>query len=415
MTAPTPAPPGAPPPARVRLPDVVRRYLVAIAVSRFGTGLTLPFTLILLHEVRGIDLPTVGLLLALPGVVGLLAVPFSGSLVDRVGPRTVLRVCLVLQAVGTTGTVLAHTPGQALVPLLLTGLGLGPSFPASNALLTGLVDDQALAGRAFGVQFTVINAALGVGTLVAAAVVDVHRPSTFVALYLTCAATCFVEWLLLPPAAARVVAHDDHPPSYGEVLRDPVFRQVCLISLLLAMTGYAALDSGLPAYARVEGGVSPSTIALSYTVNTVLIVSLQLPVLRWIASWRRTRALAVAAVLWAASWALLGLAHSAVAVLVFSALFGLGEVFQAPAMQPLVNALSTDRLRGRYNALSGSMFSIAFVVSPALSGFLIGNGLGTLWISGLTAGSLLTALLALRLRRRLSSQQDGVPVAAQVV
>ena len=393
---------------------MVRRYLVAISISRFGTGLTLPFTLILLHEVRGIPLPTVGLLLALPGVVGLAAVPFSGSLVDRVGPRTVLRTCLVLQAVGTTGTVLAHTPGQALLPLLLTGLGLGPSFPAGNALLTGLVDQPSLAGRAFGVQFTVINAALGVGTLVAAAVVDVHRPSTFVLLYLTCAATCFVEWLLLPPSATRVVAHDEHPPSYGEVLRDPVFRQVCLISLLLAMTGYAALDSGLPAYARVVGGVSPSTIALSYTVNTVLIVGLQLPVLRWIASWRRTRALAVASLLWAASWALLGLAHSAVAVLVFSALFGLGEVFQAPAMQPLVNALSTDRLRGRYNALSGSMFSIAFVVSPALSGFLIGNGLGTLWISGLAAGSLLTALLAMRLRHRLSSAQDGVPVAAQL-
>ena len=407
--------PPSPRPVSPRLSPVVRRYLFAIAVSRFGTGLTLPFTLILLHEVRGIDLPTVGLLLAVPGVVGLLAVPFSGSLVDRVGPRTVVRACLVLQGLGTAGTVFAHTPGQALLPLLLTGLGLGPSFPAGNSLLTGLVDDPKQAGRAFGVQFTVINAALGVGTLVGAAVVDINHPATFVGLYLGCAASCAVEWALLPASARRVVAHDEDTPSYGEVLRDPIFRRVCVISLLFAMTGYAALDTGLPAYARVEGGVSPSTIALAYTVNTVLIVALQLPVLRWIGHWRRTRALAVASLLWAASWALLGLAHSTVAVLVFAALFGLGEVFQSPAMQPLVNALATDRLRGRYNALSGSMFSIAFVASPALSGVLIGNGLGELWVVGLAVGSLLTALTVLRLRASLSSTQDGIPAAAQLV
>lgn len=391
------------------LPPVVRRYLVAVAVSRVGTGLTLPFTLILLHEVRGIALPTVGVLLALPGVVGLAAVPLSGSLIDRVGPRAVLRSCLVLQATGTTGTVLAHTPTQALPALLLTGLGLGPSFPAGNALLTGLVDDPAQSSRAFGVQFTVINAAIGVGTLIGAAAIDVHRASTFVLLYVTCSVTCLVEFALLPRPARRVVEHDEQPASYADVLRDPVFRQVCLISLLLAMTGYAALDSGLPAFARVEGGVPPSTIALAYTVNTVLIVGLQLPVLRWIAAWRRTRALAVAAVFWAASWALLGLEHSAAAVLIFAALFGLGEVFQSPAVQPLVNSLASERLRGRYNALSGSMFSIAFVISPALSGYLIGNGLGRLWIGGLTVGSLVTAALALRLRSRLTAEQDGLP------
>jgi len=50
-------------------------------------------------------------------------------------------------------------------------------------------------------------------------------------------------------------------------------------------------------------------------------------------------------------------------VLVFGGLFGLGEMLLAPTLSPLVNALATDRLRGRYNALSGATFSIAFVVS----------------------------------------------------
>lgn len=93
MTAPAPTTA-----ARAALPPTMTRLLIGLALSSLGTGLTLPFTLILLHEVRGIALQTTGLLLAVPAVVGLAAVPVSGALVDRVGPRLVLRVALLLQA-----------------------------------------------------------------------------------------------------------------------------------------------------------------------------------------------------------------------------------------------------------------------------------------------------------------------------
>ncbi|MFN2537450.1 MAG: MFS transporter [Mycobacteriales bacterium] len=390
------------------LPPAARRYLLSVLVSRFGTGLTLPFTLIMLHEVRGIPLPTVGLLLAVPGAVGLAAVPLGGVLIDRFGARAVLAGCLLLQASGQAALAFATRPSLVLVALLLNGIGLGPSFPAGNALLAGLVTEASQVGRAYGLQFTAINAAIGVGTLVSSAVVDVHRAGTFEVLFVGCAVACVTAALLLPRTARRARPVDAGSSSYRVVLADVVFRRVCLASFLFAMTGYAALDSGFPAFARVEGSVPPATIALAFTVNTVLIVSLQLPVLRWVRAWRRTQALALAAVLWGLSWLLLGLHASTPVVLVFAALFGLGEVFMSPAMQPLVNALASDELRGRYNALSGAMFSVAFVVSPALSGLLIGNDLGGVWIAFLVIGSMGTALVLLSLRTRLTDLQDGL-------
>ena len=392
----------------MRLPADARRFLLAVAVGRLGTGLTLPFTLILLHEVRGIPLPTVGLLLAVPGVVGLAVVPLSGVLIDRLGPRRVLVGCLLVLASGQALLAFADRPLVALIALLANGIGLGPTFPAGNALLTGLVDDPSLAGRAFGVQFTLINASIGVGTLVGSAVVDVHRAATFEVLFVACAVLSVLQALLVPTAPRPVRAADAPAASYRVVFSDVTFRRLCLAAFLFAMTGYAALDSGLPAYARVEGHVSPSAIALAFTVNTVLIVSLQLPALRWLRALRRTEALAIAATLWGASWLLLGVAASTAATLVFAALFGLGEVFQSPAFQPLVNALSSEETRGRYNAMSGFMFSVAFVASPALSGALIGNGLGQLWIALLVGGSVATALVLLSLRPRLTPEQDGI-------
>lgn len=393
---------------RTRLGPGIQRYLLAVSITRFGTGLTLPFTLILLHEVRGISLPTVGLLLAVPGVVGLLSVPVGGALIDRLGPRVVLTGCLLLQAAGLAGLALGSTPEQVLPALLLNGIGLGPSFPAGNALLAGLVDGPSQSARAYGVQFTVINAAIGVGTLVSAAVVDVHRASTFEGLFWSAALLCVAPLPLLPSGRTPVHEEGSDSPSYREVWADRLLRRMCVLWLLFAMTGYAALDSGLPAFARVVGHVQPSVIALAYTVNTVLIVALQLPVVRWLGHWRRTRALAVAAGLWALAWGVLGVSQSIVVVLVFAAVFGVGEVFQAPAMQPLLNAIATERLRGRYNALAGGMFSVAFVVSPALSAVLIGNGLGRLWIFGLCGGSVATIVVLARLRTALSDEQDGL-------
>ena len=390
------------------LPPAARRYLVSVVVARLGTGLTLPFTLIMLHEVRGISLPTVGLLLAVPGVVGLAAVPVAGVLIDRFGARAVLASCLLLQALGQGSLAFATTPSVALLALLLNGIGIGPSFPAGNALLAGLVTEPSQVGRAYGLQFTAINAAIGTGTLIGAAVVDVHHAVTFEALFVGCAVACVGAALVLPRAARRAPTVSAGGSSYRLVLADATFRRVCLAAFLFAMTGYAALDSGFPAFARVEGSVPPATIALAFTVNTVLIVTLQLPVLRWVRAWRRTQALALSAALWGLSWLLLGLHASTPVALVFAALFGLGEVFQSPAMQPLVNALASDELRGRYNALSGAMFSIAFVLSPALSGLLIGNDLGWLWIAFLVGGSVVTTLVMLSLRTRLTDLQDGL-------
>lgn len=398
------------------LTPAARRLVCGVTVASFGTGLTLPFTLVLLSEVRGFALPTTGLLLAVPGAVGLAAVPVSGIAIDRLGPAGVLRLCVCLQAVGSLLLGTARTPGQALLALLLVGLGLGPSFPAGSALLSGLVGPGADLARAFGLQFTLLNAGVGVGGLVGALVVDVHRPATFVALYVGNAVACLVYVTLVPPGT-RATARDDGPeppPSYREVLGDPVFRRVCLLALLLALTGYAALDGGLPAYSRVVGHVPASALGLVFAVNTAIIVGGQLAVLRLIRRWRRTTALAAAAGVWALSWALLLMlpalhgAAAVVLVLAFGGAFGVGETFLAPALQPLVNALASDRLRGRYNALSQSTFSMAFVVSPALSATLIAAGFGLLWLGLLIVGSAAAVAVALPLRARLTDEQDGV-------
>lgn len=397
------------------LPAPARRFIASVVVGRFGHGLTLPYTLIMLHEVRHIPLATVGLLLAVPGVVGLVSVPVSGALVDRYGSRSVLRLCLVLVALSSVGLAFANTAWEAFPALVLLGMGLGPMFPASAGLLNGLVAGPEQVQRAFALQFTALNASIGSGALVASLVVDLHRPVTFTAIYLTSAVCEIAQLVFIPKPAAR--AHDEHGegdrPSYREALADPMLRRICLVSLALALSGYATLDSGLPAFSRVEGHVAPSVIGLAFVVNTVVIVSGQLLVLRLVRGHKRSQVMALAALIWGVSWASLALlpelpsAGTAV-VLTFGGLFGIGEMFTAPTVQPLVNAIASDRLRGRYNAMSGLMFSIGFVVAPAVSGVLIGNGLGLAWLTGIVVLCVIAAQLSWRLSARLTPEQEGL-------
>jgi len=101
-------------------------------VQFFGRGLTLPFTIIYLHEVRGFSLSTAGALMGLIAVVGLLAVGPAGVLVDRFGARVVIVAGIFCAMAGLTLLAFATTPWVAAVALCLLGLQLGVSWPAVN-------------------------------------------------------------------------------------------------------------------------------------------------------------------------------------------------------------------------------------------------------------------------------------------
>ena len=97
-----------------RLPRTTRLFLAGNTVSMVGTGLVLPFLLIYLHQVRGIALPVVGALLAGAAVAGLIVVPISGALIDRLGARRVLVAVMLGQAIADVLFALAHNVETAL-------------------------------------------------------------------------------------------------------------------------------------------------------------------------------------------------------------------------------------------------------------------------------------------------------------
>jgi MFS family permease len=291
------------------LPRTTRLFLAGNTVSMVGTGLVLPYILIYLHQVRGIALPLVGALLAGAAVAGLVVVPISGALIDHLGARRVLVAMMLAQAVADLGLAWAHNVPTALPAVLLYGAFWAPMFPTIQTMIAVLTPDPVTQQRAFAINFTCQNAALGVGAAVGAAVAGAQSPASFAALFIANAASCvlFAAVLLFVPNLQRQRQRSEPKAGYRDVLAHRGLRLVTIAALLLAFTGYAAFDSGVPAFATVVAHVPIRAIALSFTVNTTFIVATQLLVLRLIRRLRRSLVVTLTGVIWAVSWGVFGL------------------------------------------------------------------------------------------------------------
>jgi MFS family permease len=400
-----------------------RRVLVGTLLSSFGRGLTLPFLLVYLTQVRGLDAGTVGLLVGWMGAVSLGLAPLGGSLVDRYGARAVVLPLTLVASAG--GVLLAFADGAAgaFVALTVIAIAFSALWSGQTTIMASLVT-EAERQKTFGLNFTLINLGIGAGGLVAGTFVDVHRPHTFVVIYLCDAVTNLIPFTILlnlRDVGGRVarpvdVASASAPRGgYGAVLRDRTFMRYFIFLLVVTVCGYAQIEVGFTAFSIEVAHVPPRVLGWAFAGNTTLIVLAQLFVLRRLEGRSRSRALAIAASVFAASWVVLavaglsfaGTASAIVGVVACAVVFGMGETLLSPVMPAITNALATDDLRGRYNALGSMIFGIASIIGPVTAGPLIGGGRAAIWIGLVVVGSLVAAALALSLRRHLTAAQDG--------
>jgi MFS family permease len=392
------------------------------ALSAVGGGLTMPFFLVYLHRVRGIELGVAGLILSAVAVAGLAGNPVGGWLADRVGPRRAVVAGLVVAATGTAGFAAVHSARAGFFAAGVYGLGMAVLWPAQDALLATAVD-PGQRSQVFAVRHATLNAGLGAGALAAAMVVSFASPASFVLIYLLDAASLLVFALIVVRIGDVVTAGggtsgEGGRGGYRQVFADRVFRRLWLIVLLLVTAGYGQYHAAFPVFATAAGGLSARGLALAFAANTVTVVVAQLVVLRLMAGRRRTRGVILAAGFVAAAWlmTMLGGSHamtrvSPVLFVAAMVLFALGETLLSPTVPAIVNDIAPEPLRGRYNGSYTLAWSGGFIAGPAAAGLALAAGQGQALFAGLIGVLCLAGLAAWRLERRLPLTANRVPPA----
>ena len=403
------------------LPVEGRWLLSTVAVQTLGRGLTLPFTVIYLNEVRGISLDLAGALMAFIAVVALVVTGPGGALTDRVGARRMLLLATAAQLVGCVVLAFATTPLAVAVAFTFLGFNFGVSWPAFNALVAAITSGPARQ-QYFGINFALVNLGIGLGGIIGGLYADVHHPSTFTVIFLADAASMLVPIGLLLGPLRHVHGRAEKPEgtqgsggSYLEIVRNPVVIWITVLTFLGTFVGYGQMEAGFPAFARKVSEVPTEVIGFAFALNTAVIVGLQFAVLHRISGRRRTRVLTVMAGLWALAWVLLGAtgfaagtALAAAGVLAFHAIFALGETLLQPTIPAITNDMAPDHLRGRYNAVSAGAFQGGTILGPVVAGFMLNHGWSTEFVVMLVVSCGLMVVLARVVERRITPFVNGV-------
>jgi predicted MFS family arabinose efflux permease len=356
-------------------------------VNAFGNGITYPFVVIYLHNVRGFSLGTAGLVLAVNGAMSLLVSPLAGWLSDRIGGRVTLAGALGLMAAGIAAFPFVREEWHAYVAMAVVGAGNGSFWPSQSTLLAGLAP-EARRHAAYALQRVSRNLGIGLGGLTGGLIATTSDPTSFTILFLVDAATFlgFIAVLpFVPDPELPPVEEGAGPGRYRDVLRDRLLLGIVALNVVFVSAGYAQIEL-LPAFAKNEAHVSERGIGVIFLVNTLVIVFAQLPIARLLEGRRRMPALALMTMLWASAWLIVLVggatleALAAASVFALAGLvFGLGECFQGPTQGALVADLAPPRLRGRYMALSTISWEIGFVIGPAVGGFVLDRQPLALW------------------------------------
>ncbi|HKQ97753.1 MAG TPA: MFS transporter, partial [Candidatus Polarisedimenticolia bacterium] len=386
------------------LPRPVWALFTATLVNRCGT-MVLPFMVLYLTHSLGLPPARASLALAAYGVGAVITAPFAGRIADRVGARQIIVTSLF-----ASGTLLLFLPlARSLTAILLTtfiwSITAEALRPASMAWMTDLVpSNRRRAG--FALNRLAVNLGMCLGPAIAGFVVQV----SFTAIFILDAATSFMAGALLL-LATRGSGHDGHPrrrtaaaataaaeevaseapaPAPGipatHVLRAHADSRfiLFLLAVLPVQIVFFQHQSVLPLFLTRDLGLSESAYGLVFTINTLMVIFLEVPLNGMTAEWSHKRALATGAVLVGLGFGGLGLTHGFASVAVMVVIWTFGEMILLPGSSAFVADAAPETRRGEYLGLYSMSFSIAFAVAPWLGTRLMeAAGARVVWAAAL--------------------------------
>ncbi|WP_019357693.1 MFS transporter [Streptomyces sp. AA1529] len=371
-------------------------YAVALVVDALGTGLLRPLLLLYGVSVLRLSAPATGIAMTLGAVVGLACMPAVGRWLDRGARSTVVAASMLVRVLGVT--VLLAAPAGHVWAFAAAALFLGignQAWPAAHAALVATVADGRERDAALAGGRALRNAGLGTGALLATAclaggttALQALAAVTGLA-YLVAAALAWSVHVHAHPAAAAAGAGagDDEPaPRMRALLAANVIYVFCL----------NVPEVALPLVLVTQMHASPVWSGAIFVANTVLVVTLQVPVTVLMSRFSRRSVLALAGVVLTVSYLGFLVATSpgpgwgAPAVAAVSVVCTLGEIGYAGSATALVTALAPAHVLGR--ALARFQLSTGFglAVSPAALTALAPHGPAALW-GTLAAATLLSS------------------------
>ncbi|THC44078.1 MULTISPECIES: MDR family MFS transporter [unclassified Streptomyces] len=352
-------------------------------VNRLGAFVATFMALYLTLE-RGYSASYAGLVVALHGLGGVVSSLGAGVMTDRLGRRPTLLVAQASTAVTVAVLAFVEHPAAIAGVAFLVGMASNASRPAVQAMMADIVRPEDRV-RAFSLNYWAINLGFAISSAGAGFIAAYSYRAGFLieaAMTMACAILVFIKLPESRPVRTALEKAAEPEVGLGTVLRDGRFMGVVGLSFLVALI-FQQGSLGLPV-AMGEAGFTPADYGLAIAVNGVLIVVLQIPVTRFIEHRDPRRLLVISSVVAGYGFGLTAFAGSLGVFALTVCVWTLAEIVNAPTQTSLVVRLSPVHGRGRYQGMYTTSWSVAALVAPLMSGFMI-DRFGAEWLWGTCA------------------------------
>uniref|UniRef100_A0AAU2V4Y0 MFS transporter n=1 Tax=Streptomyces sp. NBC_00003 TaxID=2903608 RepID=A0AAU2V4Y0_9ACTN len=329
---------------------------------------------------RGYSASYAGLVASLHGLGGVVSSIGGGIMTDRLGRRPTLVIAQTSTALSVALLGFMTDPVAIAGVAFLVGMASNASRPAVQAMMADIVKPEDRV-RAFSLNYWAINLGFALSSMTAGFIAQYSYLAGFIgeaSLTLVCAVVVFLKLPESRPERTAVEKAAEPEIGIGTVLRDGRFMGVVGLSFLISLIfqqGYV----GLPV-AMGTDGFSSADFGLAIAVNGILIVAVQIPVTRYIQHRDPRRLLIISALLAGYGFGLTAFAGSVAVYALTICVWTLAEIVNAPTQTGLVVRLSPVHGRGRYQGIYTMSWSVAALVAPLMSGYVIDHfGAGWLW------------------------------------
>lgn len=344
-------------------------------VNSTGASMIWPFVAIYVRQTFDVPLSQALSLFALEAAAGFVSTLIAGSLMDRIGRKSIMVLSLFLMGASWFSMSRVNTFLLWTIVVGFRGM-MGPMFRVgTNAMVADLVPRERRASG-YALMRIIANLGVAIGPWIGGLILAGGSYNT--AFMIATAANWFFATLILLfaretiPGKAHTTLHEPADTSYLPVLRDLRFMAASFVTAIAIIPGFIMFSS-IAVYTKEAFGLTEDLSSKIIATNAIMIVVTQLFVTRFASRYRILSVLAAGALLYGISTAGMALStgfwHFWTAMVVLT----IGEMLLVPTSTALVANLAPEDMRGRYMGVFNVSFIVGRGIGPTMAGWLYDN------------------------------------------
>lgn len=353
-------------------------YNVVVFIDLLGGFMLYPFFALYLTQKFDINMATVGILFAIFSVTGFVGSAIGGALTDRMGRKGVIIASLVLSSVSALGMGFAPSLAAFVWVTVIVGTMSSIGGPARQAIVADLLPEEKRA-QGYGISRVVFNMAV----IIAPPIAGLLIANSYLTLFIVDAAISLVAAtvVLIALPETKPAAHPDAVPEtmkqsfsgYKEVFKNTPFILFIGVTILMTLV-YMNMNSTLGVFLRDYRGIPEIGFGTLLSINALIVVALQIWVTRKLKQFKPLAMMAVGSFLYAIGFGMYGFVSGMALFITAMIIITVGEMVVSPFQEALVASFAPEKMRGRYMAVSGMTWGVAFMVGPYFAGLLLDSG-----------------------------------------